>query len=291
MVVEMTSLQGTIGRYYALESGESEAVAVAIYEHYLPRFAGDILPQSKPGLVVGLADRLDTLSGLFAAGLVPSGAKDPFALRRAALGLVQALIAQNVDLELGEALASAAERLPIAASTESQAACLGFIVERLRNLMLEAGSRYDIVDAVVAAQGDNPARCTAAVHELTGWVARPDWHTILPAYARCVRIVRSAPVEALGQTYQALPGSEAAELGLLEALQTAEAQLASTQVGGSPDAMLKAFIPMIPAVNRFFDEVLVMAEDAQVRRNRLALVGRIAALAEGVADFSRLEGF
>jgi glycyl-tRNA synthetase len=291
MVVEMTSLQGTIGRYYALESGESEAVALAIFEHYLPRFAGDILPQSKPGLVVGLADRLDTLSGLFAAGLIPSGAKDPFALRRAALGLVQSLIAQQVDLELGTALAAAAERLPIAASTESQVACLGFIVERLRNLMLEAGSRYDIVDAVLAAQGSNPAHCASAVRERTEWVSRPDWHTILPAYARCVRIVRSAPISPDTQSYQVLPGSEPAELGLLEALQTTEAQLAGSQSATSPNAMLNAFTPMIPAVNRFFDEVLVMAEDAQVRQNRLALVGRIAALAEGVADFSRLEGF
>ena len=291
MVIEMTSLQGTIGRYYALESGESESVALAIFEHYLPRFAGDILPQSKPGLVVGLADRLDTLSGLFAAGMIPSGAKDPFALRRAALGLVQALIAQGVDLELREALAAAAERLPIPASAESQAACLDFIIERLRNLMLEAGNRYDVVDAVLAAQGSNPARSAAAIKELSEWVTRPDWHTILPAYARCVRIIRSASLPAGTPSYQVLPGSEPAELGLLEALQSAEKKLAALQGNGSPDAMLKAFTPIIPAVNRFFDEVLVMAEDAQVRQNRLALVGRIAALAIGVADFSRLEGF
>jgi glycyl-tRNA synthetase beta subunit len=106
-----------------------------------------------------------------------------------------------------------------------------------------------------------------------------------------VRIVRSAPASPDTRSYQVLPGSEPAELGLLEALQTTEAQLAGSQSATSPNAMLSAFIPMIPAVNRFFDEVLVMAEDAQVRQNRLALVGRIAALADGVADFSRLEGF
>ena len=291
MVIEMTSLQGTIGRYYALEFGENQAVALAIYEHYLPRFAGDVLPQSKPGLVVGLADRLDTLSILFAAGLIPSGAKDPYALRRAALGLVQALIAQDIDLELGTALATAAQHLPIPASAESQSACLDFIIERLRNLLLEAGNRYDIVDAVLTAQGGNPARCSVAVRQLTGWVTRPDWHSILPAYARCVRIIRSAPANAAAQAYQVLPGAEAAELALLDALKLAETHLADSQTSGSPDVMLDAFTPMIPAVNRFFDEVLVMAEDAQVRQNRLALLGRIAALANGVADFSRLEGF
>jgi glycyl-tRNA synthetase len=126
---------------------------------------------------------------------------------------------------------------------------------------------------------------------LTEWVTRPDWHTILPAYARCVRIVRSAPAPLGTQAYQVMPGSEPAELELLDALQIAEANLAAAKVSGSPDVMLKAFTPMIPAVNRFFDKVLVMAEDAQVRQNRLALVGRIAALAKDVADFSRLEGF
>jgi glycyl-tRNA synthetase len=292
MVVEMTSLQGIIGQYYALESGESLAVAQGIFEHYLPRFAGDALPQGKPGLVVGLADRLDTLSGLFAAGLAPSGAKDPFAQRRAALGLVQALIAQKVDLELKQALQAAAQYLPISASAESQAACLDFIVERLRNWLLEAGNHYDIVDAVLAAQGSNPARAAAAVRELAEWVARPDWHTILPAYARCVRIIRSAPagVEPV-QPYRLLPGTEPAELVLFEALQAAETVLGAGGVHGSPEAMLSAFTPMIPAVNRFFDEVLVMAEDETVRQNRLALLRQVAAFAEGVADFSRLEGF
>ena len=291
MVIEMTALQGTIGRYYALESGESEAVAQAIFEHYLPRFAGDALPQGKPGLIIGLADRLDSLSGLFAAGLAPSGAKDPYAQRRTALGLVQALIAHGLDLDLSQALQEAAKRLPITASVESQAACLEFIIERLRNLMLEMGNRYDIVEAVLAAQGSNPARCASAVHELTAWVKRPDWHTILPAYARCVRIVRSAASAVTSQPYQLLAGTEPAELGLREALQAAEATLQASGAQGSPEAMLNAFTPIIPAVNRFFDEVLVMAEDAAVRQNRLALVRQVASLADGVADFSRLEGF
>ncbi len=156
MVIEMTALQGIIGRYYALESGESEAVAQAIFEHTLPRFAGDALPESKPGLVVGVADRLDTLAGLFAAGLAPTGAKDPFAQRRAALGLVQALSANGLEIDLRQALAEAAARLPIPASVESQAACLDFIVERLRNWLLESGERFDVVEAVVSVQGEQP---------------------------------------------------------------------------------------------------------------------------------------
>ncbi len=285
MVVEMTSLQGVMGRYYALRSGESQAVADAILEHYLPRFAGDALPQGKAGFVVGLADRLDTLAGLFAAGLAPTGAKDPFAQRRAALGLVQMLIGQDQDLDLSFALGAAAQNLPIESSEESRAACQTFIVERLRNLLLEMGHKHDIVEAVVAAQGRNPALAGRAVRALAAWVARPDWNTILPAYARCVRITRD---QAERFTVDPAGLAEEAEKALYTALQQAEA---APRAYGSVDDFLNAFVPMIPAVSRFFDDVLVMAEDANVRRNRLGLLQRIAALAEGVADFSRLEGF
>jgi len=285
MVVEMTSLQGSIGRHYALRSGESPAVGEAIFEHYLPRFSGDLSPRSRPGLIVGLADRLDSLSGLFAAGLAPTGNKDPFAQRRAALGLVQNLITWELDFDLRLALGAAASHLPLPASAESQSACLEFIVERLRNLLLDSGFRYDIVDAVLAAQGANPARAARAVHALSAWVARPDWSAILPAYARCVRITRG-----LESVYPVNPQAfvEPAEVDLYAALLTAETAPRSP---ASADDFLGAFLPMIPAITRFFDLVLVMAEDETLQHNRLGLLQRIAALPNGVADLSRLEGF
>ncbi len=288
MVVEMTSLQGWMGRYYAMQSGEPAPVADAIYEHYLPRFAGDAPPQERPGLIVGLADRLDTLAGLFAADLAPSGNKDPFAQRRAALGLVHNLISWELDFDLHEAIQLAAGHLPITASRESQAACLTFIIERLRNLILEQGWRYDVVDAVLAEQGRNPWRTSRAVKELSSWVQRSDWNTILPAYARCVRITRDQD-----ERYAVDPGGfvEAAEGDLFAALEAGETACAGNQQQGSPDVFLSALLPMIPAINRFFDDVLVMAEDEKIRHNRLGVVQRIAALAQGVADMSRLEGF
>jgi glycyl-tRNA synthetase len=290
MVVEMTSLQGVMGRIYALHSGESKTVATAIYEHYLPRFAGDILPESRPGLLVSLADRLDSLAGLFAAGLAPTGARDPFAQRRAALGLVQTLSARQVDFDLRAGVESAKELLPIPMSAENQAACLDFIIERLRNALLEQGWKYDIVDAVVAVQGHNPARTIRSVQELTTWVNRANWSTILPAYARCVRITRDQK-----SRFTVDPAAlvEAPEHELFIALQTAEASLAAVHAAQpvSPDSCLQAFLPMIPAINRFFDIVLVMAEEPAVRQNRLGLLQRIAALADGVADLSKLEGF
>jgi glycyl-tRNA synthetase len=287
MVIEMTSLQGVLGRYYALASGESEPVADAIFEHYLPRFAGDQLPKTRPGLVVGLADRLDTLAGLFAAGMAPTGARDPFAQRRAALGLVQALISQNESFDIRKGLATAAALLPIAMDPEVLLACQNFIIERLRNLLLENGSPYDVVDAVITAQGFDPARANQSVKQLTTWVNRPDWHSILPAYARCVRITRD-----IIEVYAVIPQAfaEKAEQSLFAALLLAEKSLHFARVN-SADSFLTAFLPMIPEINRFFDEVLVMTEDVVLRQNRLGLLQRIVALGSNVADMSRLEGF
>jgi glycyl-tRNA synthetase len=285
MVVEMTSLQGLMGRHYALQSGEPKEVAEAIFEHYLPRYSGDSLPKTRPGLLVGLADRLDTLAGLFGAGLPPTGNKDPFAQRRTALGLAQNLIGWNVDLDLRTALDAAVAHLPLAVSAESQAAVLDFIVERLRNALLDEGARYDVVDAVVAVQGGNPARAARAVKALGQAVLRPDWSTVLPAYARCVRITRDQK-----QVFAVDPAvfDEPAERDLYAALLSAEA---APRAPGSVDDFLAAFLPVIPAITTFFDKVLVMASDERVRANRLGLLQRLAALPAGVADLSRLEGF
>jgi glycyl-tRNA synthetase len=285
MVVEMTALQGIMGRYYALHSGEPAPVAEAIFEHYLPRSAGDRSPQTKPGLVVSLADRLDSLMGLFAVGLAPTGTKDPFAQRRAALGLCQNLIEwkQNFDLRWGLAEAARAYSLEIEETTEAE--CVEFIQARLKGMLLENGFNHDVVDAVLTAKGQDPYAALLGVKELSDWVEREDWDQILPAFSRCVRITRDQ-----AQRYQVdedLLEMESEKL-LYEALIQAERELSETD---SVDAMLNAFLPMIPAVNRFFDEVLVMVEEKDLRQTRLALLQRIAALSDGVADFSCLEGF
>jgi glycyl-tRNA synthetase len=286
MVIEMTALQGIMGRYYALHSGESQAVADAIYEHYLPRSAGDALPASKAGLLLSLSDRLDTLAGLFAAGLAPTGTKDPFAQRRAAQGLVQALIGSRVNFDLREGLRLAAEGLPIPAAAENQAACFDFIVGRLRTLLLEEGGfRFDVVDAVLAEQSANPLGAWRAAEQLSVWVARPEWSTLLPAYGRCVRITRD---QAQSFTIDPAAFTDPAETALYEAVRGVES---APREPGSVDGLFLAFQPAIPAINRFFEAVLVMAEDSAVRSNRLGLLQRVAALSRGIADLSKLEGF
>ena len=287
MVVEMTSLQGVIGRYYALESDQPEAVADAIYEHYLPRSAGDKLPQGKAGLAIGLADRLDSLTGLFAVGLGPTGNKDPFALRRAALGIVQSLVGWELSFDLVSAVASASRRQAVDVPATIQKDVLTFIAGRLRNYLAETGAPHDVVDAVLAVQSQDPARAAQSVRELSAWTDREDWHETLPAFSRCVRITRSA-----GPTYADVDASifaESAERELFAVLETAEQSLAAR--AATPDSLLTVFEPMIPAVNSFFDSVLVMDEDLAIRTNRLALLERIAAMAQGIADMSKLEGF
>jgi len=285
MVIEMTSLQGIMGRYYALHSGESQPVAQAIFEHYLPRFTGDELPRSRPGLLVGLADRLDSLAGLFAVGLAPSGTKDPFAQRRAALGLVQCLIAWQQDFDLRQGLALAAENLPVEASSSSQEECLEFIAGRMRSMLIDQGYRYDGVDAVLAVQAHNPASAALAVKELADWVARPDWNTILPAYARCVRITRDQK-----EKFTVLPEAfrDPAESELYLAVTRASEE---RQKPGSVADFFRVFLPLIPIINHYFEAVLVMDEEPVVRANRLGILQKVAALAQDVADFSLLEGF
>jgi len=285
MVIEMTSLQGVMGRYYAKFSGESDEVAQAIYDHYLPRFTGDEVPSSKVGLIIGIADRLDSLAGLFAAGLAPTGTRDPFAQRRTALGLVQSLAAFDLDFDLTEGIALASAQLPIPTDSTIQQNCLDFIVGRLRNSLTEQGYRYDVVDAVLAEQQSNPAGVVRAVRELSAWVARPDWTTILPAYSRCVRITRDQKTL---YTVDPMTFRESAEKELYSVVLDLESV---ARQPGAVDELLSAFEPIIPTINRFFDTVLVMDEDPKVRANRLGLLQHISALTRGVADFSKLEGF
>ncbi len=287
MVIEMTALQGIMGRYYAAAAGETRETANAIFEHYLPRSADDSLPASKAGQVIGLADRLDSLAGLFAAGLAPSGTKDPFAQRRAAITLVQSLGKLNIDFDLRQGLALAAENLPVAAGPDVLAACFEFISGRMRATLLEMaeGYRYDVVEAVLAAQAANPAGVFRAVQTLSEWVARPDWSTILAAYARCVRITRdqAGPISVRPETM-----TDPADRVFFDALQAA--QNTPRRLGAVED-LFKAFLPMIPAINQFFEAVLVMADDPQTRANRLGMLQQVGALAQGTADLSKLEGF
>ncbi|HZW04741.1 MAG TPA: glycine--tRNA ligase subunit beta, partial [Anaerolineaceae bacterium] len=269
MVIEMTSLQGIMGRFYAQHSGESDAVAETLYEYLLPRFPGDETPHKPAALLLGIADRVDSLVGLFAAGLAPTGTKDPFAQRRTALGLIQLLTTWELSLDLRLVMAAAARFQPITVTEQHLDACLDFVVGRFQNWLLEEGYRYDVVNAVLAEQAHDPASASQAVKELSDWVKDPQWNRLLPAYARCVRITRDQT-----ERFEVDPSrfETAAERDLWQALTDVEK---IPRRAGSVQSFFKVFGYLVDDINRFFDDVLVMAEDPAVRSNRLGLLQRI----------------
>ena len=277
MVVEMTSLQGIMGGHYAKRSGESDAVAEAIAGQY------NGVSSSKPGLALALADRLDSLAGLFAAGLSPKGSNDPFALRRAALHLIENLVAHQQPFDLRAAFSAAAELLPLPCDTAVLDKVLGFVNGRLEGVLREQGYSAFVVKAVLAEQGHNPYAAAQTAAALSEAIAAADWPELLDAYARCVRITRK-----LTEQFSLQPAafSLPAEKQLLAAYQKARA----AQDGSMP-TFVASLRDLKPAISHFFDDVLVMDEATAVRHNRLALLQKIANLTVGLADLSQLEGF
>ena len=290
MVVEMTSLQGAMGREYAKLANYPAAVADAIYEHWLPRGADDILPTSKAGTLLALADRLDSLVGLFAVGLAPQATADPYGLRRAALGVIQILIAQKIDADLATAIDIVAAGQPVEVSAEAKTQVLDFVAGRLRSWLEERGYPHDVIAAVLAEQSRNPARALANIEQLAAWVNRADWTPLLDGFARCVRITRDDKEQ---YTIDASKFAQDEERNLYTAYQAAAATI---DANGDVDNFLNAFTPMLPAITAFFgtgkgDGVLVNAPEADLRANRHALLQAISAMQRGRADLSYLSGF
>ena len=286
MVVEMTALQGIIGRYYALASGESEAVAQAVEGHYHPRFPGDTIPDTPAGFAVSSADRLDSLAGLFAVGIQPKGTTDPYGLRRDALGLLANLVGRRRHFSLRRGLAAATAHLPVKADPIRLAEALEFVLRRLAVQLRDEGFNHDVVEAVITGGCDDPYEIRLTVEGLTQMVAADDWLEDLHAYSRCKRIVRDLSER---YVFDSDADDEDATRKLHEAALKAQAKMAGADCRIA--ALSEVLADLRGPINRFFDDVLVMAEDAALRQARLALVQQIAALPDGVADLSCLEGF
>lgn len=285
MVVELTSLQGIMGREYARLSGEDEAVAQAIFEHYLPRSQGDMLPATRPGLLLGIANRLDSLVGLFAVGLAPTSTADPFGLRRDALGLVASLVGCQQPFDLRPALQAATAVMPVHVDEQVLADVRAFIRDRLYTWLRDQGLPHDVVSAVLAEQAHDPYRAAVTARELAVLTQAADWPEVLTAYARTRRIVRG-----LSEVYPLRPEFyvEPAARALYEAGEEAVRQIGQSATVPVLGAVLR---DLQGPINRFFTDILVMAEDPAVRQARLGLVQRIAALPAGIADLSLLQGF
>ena len=277
MVVEMTSLQGIMGGHYARLNGEPEAVAAAIAVQYAP------VTPAGAALAYHLADRLDSLVGLFAVGMAPKGSNDPFALRRAAIQIIENLVANEVAFDLGPALAAAATALPIPTDDAVLAEVAAFVTGRLEVVLRDSGAAASVAKAVLAEQAHNPYAAVRAAQALTAALADDDWQSLLDAYARCVRITRREP-----EQYALRPAdlAEADEQALYAAYQDAAAT-----ADGSVPTLIAGLRRLRPTINQFFDNLLVNADDPAVRANRLALLQHIAGLTAGIADLSQLEGF
>ncbi|MHB1232670.1 MAG: glycine--tRNA ligase subunit beta [Burkholderiales bacterium] len=287
MVGEFPELQGVMGRYYARIDGEPEPVAQAIEAHYRPRFAGDALPADHVGAAVALADKLDTLVGIYGIGLVPSGDKDPFGLRRHALGVLRMLIEMSLPLDLMQLLQLARAQFGTEQLTDSVTMDVhGFVLERLKSYLRERDFEPDEIEAVVS-QG--PARIDQVLPRMEAvreFKALPEAEALAAANKRIQNILKKT--EAVSQAPDLALFAEEAERALFDAVTQLAPVVHSLVANQDYTDALRALAGVRAQVDRFFDEVMVMADEPLIRNNRLALLKALGDLLNRVADISKL---
>jgi glycyl-tRNA synthetase beta chain len=289
MVGEFPELQGVMGRYYALSSNEAAEVADAIGEHYAPRFAGDAIPETPVGQVVSIADRADTLVGIFAAGLRPTGNKDPFALRRAALGLVRILLEADLELSLNRLLALAANEISrqIEVEPSLMVDIREFIVDRLRHYYREQGYGTELVNAALESDWDTLPDLHRRLQALDDFMGREAAKSLAAANKRIGNILRKAEEADLPEIRKDLLSSRQEEVLFDEVLRL-RAELEPLMAQGDYEESLGRLATLREPVDDFFDSVMVMDEDPALRRNRLALLAQLKRLFDQIADLSIL---
>ncbi len=290
MVGEFPELQGIMGRYYAQHDGEPSEVALALDEQYMPRFAGDQLPSSKTGQALAVADKLDTLIGIFGIGQVPSGDKDPFALRRAALGALRIIIEQKLNLDLHETLNHATEaHHGLLDNQEVTSQVFDFMMGRLKAYYHEAGVAPDTFEAVLAQRPTHPLDFDARLKAVTAFRDMAEAESLATANKRISNILKKTeePIPATVDTTLLL---EAAELALHQQVEAISVRVSPLFAQRNYETALKELAGLREVVDNFFESVMVMADDAKVRANRLALLSRLRNLFLEVADLSQLQG-
>jgi glycyl-tRNA synthetase beta chain len=290
VVVEFPKLQGIMGRVYAHKAGERGDIPTAIEEHYRPVASGAKLPETDLGALLAIADKIDSICGIFAIGLKPTGASDPYALRRQGIGIAQILAAKNFSISLkaliGESVAQFAEQCqtPHAAVVEE---VYTFLANRISRLMVEAGNHKELVAAVISVSVDDVPAVWNRVGALTQLRQNEDFEPLAAAFKRVVNIIKKADTEHLSPVDADLL-QEPAERALFDDYGRVRFQVSQLVESGQLDAALTAIASLRSAVDRFFDDVMVMVEDQRLRSNRLALLGAIAGLFGDFADFSKI---
>ncbi|MCX7267403.1 MAG: glycine--tRNA ligase subunit beta [Sphingomonadales bacterium] len=285
MVGEFPELQGIMGGYYARAQGESDAVADAIRDHYKPVGQGDDVPTAPVTVAVSLADKLDTLAQFFAAGMPPTGSKDPFALRRAAIGFLSLLLQNDLRCSLKGMLVATGAGSSFAILEE-------FLIDRLKVQQREAGVRHDLIDAVFSLGGeDDLVRLLARVKALQAYISTAEGANLLAAYKRAANILKgSDPVSPALDTARDALMADPADIALLGALDIAEPQAKKALEAEQFEDAMAALATLRAPIDRFFEEVMVNDEDAAKRAFRLGLLARFRDAVTQVADFSKIEG-
>jgi glycyl-tRNA synthetase beta chain len=285
MVGEFPELQGVMGRYYALDDGEPAPVADAIESHYRPRFAGDLLPEGNVACAVALADKLDTLAGLFSIGEQPTGEKDPFGLRRAALGVIRIIVERKLPLSLNEMTSAAFE----GHKGKAQAELVEFLFARFESYLKEQGFSTLQVDSVLARRPDQLAVVPRQLEAVKAFQALPEAESLAAANKRVANILRQAAEKNESFANADRKGlKETAEISLFDALQKASGSANQLFERGDYAGYLKTFAVLKAPVDAFFDKVMVMVEEKALRQNRLALLADLRKAMNRVADISKL---
>lgn len=288
MVIEFTELQGVMGREYALLDGEKPEVATGIFEHYLPRFAGDALPATTIGRIVGIGDKLDNICATFSRGLAPTGSQDPYALRRQALGVINILIDANYHISLAKIIAGTLYLLDIKPEETGKLVpqIMEFFKQRLRNLLMDQGIRYDVIDAVFADKRnddmvDLAVRCKVLAAYVEAGNAEPLVQVSVRVSNLCKKIEKEVAIS--GALFK-----DESENKLHEVVAAVSKEIIPEIVLYDYAAVLKAGEKVIEPVNAFFDNVMVMDEDENVKNNRLALLEEVRGIVNAVGDLSLL---
>lgn len=288
MVIEFTELQGVMGREYALLDGEKPEVATGIFEHYLPRFAGDALPATTIGRIVGIGDKLDNICATFSRGLAPTGSQDPYALRRQALGVINILLDANYHISLAKIIAGTLYLLNIKPEETGKLVpqIMEFFKQRLRNLLMDQGIRYDVIDAVFADKRnddmvDLAVRCKALAAYVEAGDAEPLVQVSVRVSNLCKKIEKEVAIS--GALFK-----DESENKLHEVVAAVSKEIIPEIVLYDYAAVLKAGEKVIEPVNTFFDNIMVMDEDENVKNNRLAMLEEVRGIVNAVGDLSLL---
>jgi len=289
MVCEFTELQGIMGRYYALLSGEKEEVAQAILEHYEPRFAGDVIPTSLEGALVSIADKIDTLAGCFAIGIEPTGSQDPYALRRQAMGVCLIIKGHKLEIGLDELINVALEKYQGIVpdeqlGDETKAKIMEFFQARVKNILSDEGCKFDVIDAVLGVKYESFLDTLARARDLGKIKDDEEFQGILSSFTRAFNLTKKKKVVGIDPVYF----EDNSERELYDAILSISEKIKPLEEKRDFEKVIKELSRLAVPINNFFDKVMIMVDDEKVKLNRLGILSKIVTLTQSVGDLSKI---